>query len=223
MNYILEVQKISKSFQKRKHKTQIFKKLSFSLLDGESLAIIGPSGSGKSTLLHLLGGLDRPTEGKIVINKQDLNTLSDNDLSIFRNETIGFVFQFFYLLDYLTVEENVALPLFLRSENKLAAKEKAAELLDHFGLSHIAKSYPNQISGGEMQRASVARALIGSPKIILADEPTGNLDKDNAAKVLDAFDEIAKSGVSVVVITHDDWIARRFSNVLNLREGKLVD
>jgi len=186
------------------------------------MAIIGSSGSGKTTLLHILGGLDKPNSGEVRINNQILNKLNDNELSKFRNKTIGFVFQFFYLQDYLTARENVALPLILAGENTKRSLEKAEMLLNQVGLSHRFNHYPNEISGGEMQRIAVARALIHDPKIILADEPTGNLDKENAENILNIFDEIAKTGVSVVVITHDNWISKRFKNVLRLSKGVIT-
>lgn len=213
---------VTKSYRDGSSKILALNNISFNLPEGESMAIIGSSGSGKTTLLHILGGLDKPNSGEVRINNQILNKLNDNELSKFRNKTIGFVFQFFYLQDYLTARENVALPLILAGENTKRSLEKAEMLLNQVGLSHRFNHYPNEISGGEMQRIAVARALIHDPKIILADEPTGNLDKENAENILNIFDEIAKTGVSVVVITHDNWISKRFKNVLRLSKGVIT-
>lgn len=213
---------VTKSYRDGSSKILALNNISFNLPEGESMAIIGSSGSGKTTLLHILGGLDKPNSGEVRINNQILNKLNDNELSKFRNKTIGFVFQFFYLQDYLTARENVALPLILAGENTKRSLEKAEMLLNQVGLSHRFNHYPNEISGGEMQRIAVARALIHDPKIILADEPTGNLDKENAENILNIFDEIAKTGVSVVVITHDNWISKRFKNVLRLNKGVIT-
>lgn len=222
MSNIIQVHNVTKSYRDGSSKILALNNISFNLPEGESMAIIGSSGSGKTTLLHILGGLDKPNSGEVRINNQILNKLNDNELSKFRNKTIGFVFQFFYLQDYLTARENVALPLILAGENTKRSLEKAEMLLNQVGLSHRFNHYPNEISGGEMQRIAVARALIHDPKIILADEPTGNLDKENAENILNIFDEIAKTGVSVVVITHDNWISKRFKNVLRLSKGVIT-
>lgn len=221
MGNVIQVHNLVRSFQDGNLKTTALDDINFDLPEGESMAIVGTSGSGKTTMLHILGGLDKPTTGEVTINGELLNKMSDDQLSKFRNKTIGFVFQFFYLQDYLTAAENVALPLILANESRKSALEKARELLVQVGLEHRLNHYPKQISGGETQRIAVARALINNPKILLADEPTGNLDKENAEKILDTFDQIAKTGVSVVVITHDGWISKKFQNVLTLDKGKV--
>lgn len=219
---IIRVQKVSKVYQDGDRLVKALDDVSLSVPEGESVAIVGASGSGKSTLLQLIGGLDAPTSGDITVHGQKLADLSDEALSSFRNKTIGFVFQFFHLQDYLTAQENVALPLQIGGGNGLDAMDRAMEMLKIVGLADRAGHKPKQMSGGEMQRVAIARALVNNPRVILADEPTGNLDKANALGVLDAFDEIARSGVSVVIITHDESIKQRFGRLVRLDKGTLV-
>lgn len=221
MSAVIEVKKLSKKYMDGKRTTGALNEVSFSLPQGESMAVIGPSGSGKTTLLHLLGGLEQPSSGEIFVNERDLSRLNDSQLSEFRNDTIGFVFQMFYLHEYLTVAENIALPLWLGGKTSQDINLKVDELIQRVGLSERRDHYPNQLSGGEMQRVAVARALANDPKLILADEPTGNLDRENAENILNLFDEIGDSGVSIVVITHDKYVTERFQHVLKLNKGKL--
>jgi len=219
---VIELQTVTKKYKNGDHKTAALKSVDYKLAQGESLAIVGPSGSGKSTLLNLVGGLDKPSEGKVLIDGNELNKLNDNELSKFRNKTIGFVFQFFNLQEYLTAQENVMVPMLIAGEKQSHAKNYAEELLTQVGLGERKNFYPKQLSGGEMQRVAVARSLANQPKILLADEPTANLDKESAEKVLEIFDDIAKTGVSVIVITHDNSISSRFKNVLKLKNGEQV-
>ena len=219
---VIEIQSVTKRYKNGDHRTSAVKNLSYTLPQGESLAIVGPSGSGKSTLLNLVGGLDKPTEGKVKIDGSELNSLNDTELSKFRSRVIGFVFQFFNLQEYLTAKENVMVPMLIAGEKQSHAKSYAEQLLSQVGLSERKDYYPKQLSGGEMQRVAVARSLANKPKILLADEPTANLDKDSAEKVLEIFDDIAKTGVSVVVITHDNAISSRFKNVLKLKNGERI-
>lgn len=235
MKKIIQAEHLTKVYRKGGSKTVVLQNITFDLDAGKSMSIVGPSGSGKSTLLHILGGLDNPTSGEVQIDGQLLRTLSDKELSSFRNQKIGFVFQFFHLQDYLTAEENIALPskmwrryapcnFSLTSSKMLATrgkkiKEKAKELLDLVGLSHRTKHYPNEMSGGEMQRVAIARALINDPRLILADEPTGNLDKENTNKVLEILEKIAARGVSIVWATHDPRIDHRFQSELRIDKG----
>ncbi|MBL8014705.1 MAG: ABC transporter ATP-binding protein [Candidatus Doudnabacteria bacterium] len=221
MSQIIEVKKVSKSYLDGKRKTGALDDVSFSLPAGESMAIIGPSGSGKTTLLHLLGGLDKPSAGNVSVNGQELTGLSDKELSMFRNQTIGFVFQFFYLNEYLNVFHNIALPMWLAGKSGGAVDQRVNQLIERVGLIDRATHFPSQLSGGEMQRVAVARALANEPKLILADEPTGNLDRDNAENILQIFDEISDSGVSIVAITHDKYVADRFDHVVKLNKGRL--
>ncbi len=222
MSDIIQVHQVSKVYQDGDRQIRALDHISLNVAEGESIAIVGSSGSGKSTLLQLVGGLDTPTSGEITVDGQKLAELSDDQLSTFRNKTIGFVFQFFHLHDYLTAQENVALPLQLGGVHGTEAMHQAKAMLKKVHLQDRANHKPKMMSGGEMQRVAIARALVNNPRVILADEPTGNLDKQNALSVLDAFDEIARSGVSVVIITHDESIKQRFSRVIRLDKGALV-
>ncbi len=222
MESIIQVRTLTKKYQDGDTTVLALNNVNFSLPVDESLVIIGTSGSGKTTLLQLLGGLDYPTSGEVIIHGQVLGKLDDNDLSKFRNKTIGFIFQFFHLQEYLTAKENVALPLLLSGQNQEKAFQRAKELLQQVHMEHRINHTPTKMSGGEMQRVAIARALANDPKIIMADEPTGNLDKANADNVLDLFDEIARQkGVSVLMITHDETMAGRYQHVLHLDKGTL--
>ncbi|MFA6098357.1 MAG: ABC transporter ATP-binding protein [Patescibacteria group bacterium] len=222
MANIIETRGLTKEYQDGDSKVLALDNISIALPEKENMVIIGTSGSGKTTLLQLLGGLDYPTSGEVIINKQPINKLDDNKLSSFRNKTIGFVFQFFNLQDYLTARENIALPLLLDGQSQEKAFKRAEDLLKQINLEHRTNHTPAMMSGGEMQRVAIARAMANNPKIIMADEPTGNLDKTNAENILELFDEIAKKqGVSILMITHDESMARRYKNVLHLYKGKL--
>ncbi|MBU1110282.1 ABC transporter ATP-binding protein [Patescibacteria group bacterium] len=220
---MIRVENLTKIYGKGNTQTIVLKDLSFDLDNGESLCVIGPSGSGKSTLLHILGGLDNPTSGKVSINGQLLNELNDKELSAFRNKTIGFVFQFFYLQDYLTALENVILPAKISSETPKDIEKRAMELLGMVGLKHRMKHYPNEMSGGEMQRVAIARALVNNPQLLLADEPTGNLDKDNANKVIEIFDAVHERGVNIILVTHDEKLGKKFDTSFHVDKGALVN
>ena len=223
MQKIIELVNVTKKYKNGSQFTTALDNMNYSLNAGESLAIEGTSGSGKSTLLHLIGGLDKPTEGKVKINDKEVSRLNDSQLSKFRNDTIGFIFQFFNLQDYLNVTENVMVPMLFNGTKTNIARKKALELLEGVGLSKRATYFPRQLSGGEMQRVAVARSLGNDPKILLADEPTANLDRASADKVLDLFDEITKKNVSVIVVTHDPQVSKRFKNVIHLRDGKIIN
>ncbi|MBN2015977.1 ABC transporter ATP-binding protein [Candidatus Dojkabacteria bacterium] len=216
------VENLAKNYKNGRANLVALDNVSFSLNEGEDMAIIGPSGSGKTTLLNLIGGLDRPTKGKVIINNQDITRLKDKELSKFRNQTIGFVFQFFNLQEYLKAYENVMIPMLFAGIKPSKAKEKAEKLIESVGLADRENYYPRQLSGGEMQRIAIARSLANDPKILLADEPTANLDKESAQNVLEIFDRITKdSGVSVIVITHDPNICKKFKNIIHIRDGKI--
>lgn len=196
--------------------------ISFCMPAGESLAIVGPSGAGKTTLLQIIAGLDRPTAGEVHIAGQNISELGDKELSRFRNRAIGFVFQFFNLQSYFTAQENVAFPMLLAGAKKHVAMERAYTLLDQIGMGERAHHYPAALSGGEMQRVAVARAIINEPKLILADEPTANLDEKNAHLIIELLQGIVSQGVTLIVITHDSRISRRFSKVLRLQKGRII-
>jgi ABC-type lipoprotein export system ATPase subunit len=190
---------------------------------GETVAIMGPSGCGKSTLLYLLGGLDRPTGGEIWLDGQDLSRLSERGLARLRREAIGFVFQAFHLMDELTAVENVELPALLAGRSPRAARRRAEELLDRVGLADRAKFLPTQLSGGQRQRVAVARALVADPLVVLADEPTGNLDSAATREVLRLFDQLHQAGQTLVIVTHDPRIAATADRMISMRDGMFVD
>ena len=190
---------------------------------GAYVAIVGPSGSGKSTLMHLLGGLDRPTSGQLLIGGRDVAGLTAPEMAALRNRTIGFVFQSFHLLPRTSAVDNVALPLVYAGVRAGERRRRAAELLDRVGLGHRLAHRPNQLSGGEQQRVAIARALIGSPSLLLADEPTGNLDSATGAEVLALLESLnGESGVAVVLVTHDHEVAARARRQIRMRDGTVV-
>ncbi|BCJ60044.1 ABC transporter ATP-binding protein [Micromonospora endophytica] len=190
---------------------------------GDYVALIGPSGSGKSTLMHLLGGLDRPTGGRLVIGGRAVSELSPPELARLRNETIGFVFQAFHLLPRTSAVDNVALPLVYRGVNARQRRERAAAMLGRVGLGHRLDHRPNQLSGGEQQRVAIARALVTDPTVLLADEPTGNLDSTTGAAVLELLEQLnAESGVALVMVTHDAEVAARARRRIAMRDGVVV-
>ena len=190
---------------------------------GQTIALKGPSGSGKSTLLNLIAGLEEPTSGEICLSKTNINKLSVNGLASFRNENIGIIFQFFNLINDLTVLENISLPLLLRGINKKIAEQKAMVLIENIGLVDRINYKTNLLSGGESQRVAIARALIAEPKIILADEPTGNLDASNTANVMKLLlDNCKINNTSLLMVTHDESLLSRFDKVLNLESGKIL-
>jgi len=196
--------------------------VSISLDKGDFVAIVGPSGCGKSTLLHLCGAMDQPTSGSVQIEGISLSRLNDNDLTRLRRRRIGFVFQFFNLLPTLTVIENVALPLMLDGGDSNKADRQAKELIERVGLSHRTRHFPQQLSGGEMQRVAIARAIVHRPALLIADEPTGNLDSDNGAKILNLLSEINREmAVTILLATHSREIADAASRVIYMRDGRI--
>jgi ABC-type lipoprotein export system ATPase subunit len=190
---------------------------------GETVAIMGPSGCGKSTLLYLLGGLDRPTSGEIWLDGQDVTRLSERALARLRRDAIGFVFQAFHLMDELTAVENVELPALLAGRSPRAARQRATELLDRVGLTDRARFLPTQLSGGQRQRVAVARALVADPLVVLADEPTGNLDSTSTRDVLRLFDQLHAAGQTLVIVTHDPRIAATADRMISMRDGAFID
>ena len=197
--------------------------VSLSIEPGDNVAIVGPSGSGKSTLMHLLGALDRPTTGRLVIGGRDVARLSTAEMARLRNGTVGFVFQSFHLLPRTTALDNVALPLVYRGLGASARRRRAAAMLDRVGLGHRVKHRPNQLSGGEQQRVAIARALVTEPAVLLADEPTGNLDTATGQAVLGLLEALnAESGVALILVTHDRDVAARARRQITMRDGVIV-
>jgi putative ABC transport system ATP-binding protein len=197
--------------------------VSLTVQPGDYVAIVGTSGSGKSTLMHLLGALDRPTGGTLLIGGRDVSTLTPAEMAKLRNETIGFVFQSFHLLARTTAQDNVALPLVYRGIGRRERRARAVAMLDRVGLGHRVGHRPNQMSGGEQQRVAIARALVTGPSVLLADEPTGNLDTTTGQSVLALLESLNADGVAVVLVTHDRDVAARARRQIVMRDGLIVD
>jgi len=197
--------------------------VSLTVGEGDYVAIVGTSGSGKSTLMHLLGALDRPTSGTLLIDGRDVSTLGPAEMARLRNETIGFVFQSFHLLPRTTARDNVALPLVYRGIGRRERRERAAAMLERVGLAHRVDHRPNQMSGGEQQRVAIARALITSPSVLLADEPTGNLDSTTGQQVLALLESLNAEGVAVVLVTHDRDVAARARRQIVMKDGVILE
>ena len=221
-NPVIHAQNIAKIYHDGGLNVEVLKNLDFSIAEGESVSIIGSSGSGKSTLLHLLGGLDKPDSGSLKIMGKDLVALSQSQLGTLRNKNLGFVYQFHHLLAEFSALENVMMPLLIGKIPRREAEAQAADMLAKVGLAQRIRHRPAELSGGERQRAAIARALANRPKCLLADEPTGNLDRKNARLALDLMLELqAELGTALIVVTHDDELAARFQRVLTVQDGKL--
>jgi len=217
---ILSCEALTKTYVSGGREITVLRDITFELEAGEVLAVTGPSGSGKSTLLGLLAGLDRPARGRVVLDGHDLSALTEDERARLRAEKVGFVFQFFHLIPTLTARENVQVPLELRGED---ARARAEDLLARVGLAERGHHYPAQLSGGEQQRVAVARAFAHRPRILFADEPTGNLDAQNGANVVALLSEMNRElGTTLVLVTHDPDLARRAGRVIRLRDGAVV-
>ena len=217
---ILKVENLTKSYGKGEAKVDAIKNINLSINKGEFVAIVGPSGSGKSTLLHLLGGVDKPTSGKVYINDVDIYNLKEKDLSIFRRRNVGLIYQFYNLIPVLSVKENILLPAEL--DNRKIDKDYLDDLLKTLGLKERANHLPNELSGGQQQRTSIGRALINRPSIVLADEPTGNLDSKNSKEVLELLKlSVRKYNQTLIMITHDPSIALQADRVITIEDGTI--
>lgn len=216
---IIALEEIRKSYYLGKQELKVLKGISLRVSRNEYLALMGPSGSGKSTLMNLLGCLDTPTSGHYILNEKDVSKLSDDELAEIRNNEIGFVFQQFNLLPRLTAAENVALPLIYHGTPKKERSERALEMLDRVGLSDRSHHKPNELSGGQNQRVAIARALVNNPSIILADEPTGNLDSKTSVEIMHIFDKIQRDGNTVILVTHEEDIAHYAHRIIRLKDG----
>ncbi len=224
MKILVDVNDLTKIYQTGETKFVALKGLSWQVAGGDFVAVMGHSGSGKSTLLHLIGGLDQPTTGSVRVDGQFLAQMNETGLAKFRRRHIGFVFQFFNLIDNLTVQANVELPALLaNSKDKKAIRQRSAQLLERLGIGAQTDKHPWEMSGGQQQRVALARALINHPTLLLADEPTGNLDSRSGQEVLDIFQEFNRQGQTIVMVTHDPLAASKARQVLFLHDGCLVD
>ena len=221
---VLDCQNVSKSFNEAELHVTVLNDISLQVRKGEQIAIVGSSGSGKSTLLHLLGGLDIPTQGTILAAGKNWQTLNESQRGSWRNQTLGFIYQFHHLLAEFTALENVCMPLLIRGLSVKEAQERARAILDDVGLAKRLQHKPGELSGGERQRAAIARALVTEPQCVLADEPTGNLDRQTAEQVYERMLKLNQSaGTSLIVVTHDMNLAQQMQRTLQLRDGLLVN
>ena len=220
---MIRTENLTRIFRTEEVETIALNGVNIEVEDGEFIAIMGPSGCGKSTLLNILGLLDSPTEGKYWLNNEEVGHLKERERTAYRKGRIGFVFQNFNLIDELTVEENVDLQLKYLGVGKAERKERVLEILRKVKLSHRAKHYPHQLSGGQQQRVAIARAVVGKPSIILADEPTGNLDSKNSMEVMQLLSELNEEGTTIVMVTHSKHDATYASRIINLFDGQVVD
>jgi len=220
---MIRTENLTRIFRTEEVETIALNGVNIEVEDGEFIAIMGPSGCGKSTLLNILGLLDSPTEGKYWLNNEEVGHLKERERTTYRKGRIGFVFQNFNLIDELTVEENVDLQLKYLGVGKAERKERVLEILRKVKLSHRAKHYPHQLSGGQQQRVAIARAVVGKPSIILADEPTGNLDSKNGMEVMQLLSELNEEGTTIVMVTHSKHDATYASRIINLFDGQVVD
>ncbi|MDY0267076.1 MAG: ABC transporter ATP-binding protein [Methanimicrococcus sp.] len=219
---VVDVHDVYKSYYLGEEEVPILKGVHFQVFEGDFVSIVGPSGSGKSTLMNLLGCLDRPTSGTISVNGQDINLLDDNELAHLRGMEIGFIFQQFNLIPRLTAYENVMLPSYASKKEGINYPEKAKELLKMVGLEARMKHKPSELSGGQSQRVAIARALINNPAILLADEPTGNLDSKTSKEVMDYFRELNQNGATIIMITHNNELAVQTDRVITIRDGQIT-
>ena len=221
--HVIEIAGLYKDYDTPAGVFPVLKDVNLTIDEGDYVAIMGPSGSGKSTFMNILGCLDRPTKGEYKLDNQSVKSLDRNDLAKLRNKTIGFVFQGFNLLSRSSLLDNVSLPLVYASDSKSLRDEKSKKLLEKVGLGKYLHSKPNQISGGQQQRVAIARALVNQPRIILADEPTGNLDSKTSEEIMALFDSLNKEGITIIIVTHENDIADHASRQVRFLDGKIVE
>ncbi len=221
--HVIEIQSLYKDYDTPAGIFPVLKDVNLTIDEGDYVAIMGPSGSGKSTFMNILGCLDRPTKGEYILNNQSIKSLNNNQLAALRNQTIGFVFQGFNLLARSSLVDNVALPLVYAKDQKELRTKIAKNILERMGLGQYFESRPNQISGGQQQRVAIARALVNQPRIILADEPTGNLDSKTSEEIMKIFDELNQIGNTIILVTHESDIAKHASRQIRFLDGKIVE
>ncbi len=220
---LIKLENIRKVYKHYGIETHVLKGISLTVKQGEFVSIMGVSGSGKTTLMNIIGFLDTPTEGKYLFKGKDVSSLDDDSLSEIRNQHIGFVFQNFYLIPYLTALENVLVPTIYSKKIQKNVEEKGKKLLDKVGLGKRINFKPNQLSGGQQQRVAIARALINDPELILADEPTGALDSKTAKEIIDIFKSLHKEGKTIIIVTHDPKIAEETERVIKIEDGRIIN
>lgn len=220
---MIHLEKACRDFQVGEETVHALKDIDLDVLAGEYIALMGPSGSGKSTLLNVIGCLDRPTSGRYLLDGKDVTHLPEHELALIRRHKIGFVFQFFHLVPRLTAAENVELPMVFAGIPRAERKQRVARALESVGLSHRAKHRPNQLSGGERQRTAIARAVVMSPAILLADEPTGNLDTTSGNEIIGLIEKMNSQGLTLILVTHDPAIGGRARRIISMRDGAIVN
>lgn len=220
---MIQLINICRNFQVGEETVHALKNINLEIKDGEYIALMGPSGSGKSTVLNVIGCLDHPTSGKYLLDGKDVTNLSETELSLIRRNHIGFIFQFFHLVSRLDAAGNVELPMVFAGITRAERKERVQKALNSVGLSHRARHKPNQLSGGERQRVAIARAVVMGPSVLLADEPTGNLDTHSGSEIIQLIEEMNRGGLTVVIVTHDPSIGERARRRVSLRDGEIVE
>ncbi|NDV59876.1 ABC transporter ATP-binding protein [Bacteroides sp. 519] len=220
---IINLEGITKIYHTDEVETIALENVNLEVEQGEFLSVMGPSGCGKSTMLNITGLLDLPSEGKVYIDNIDTSGMKDGPMAEFRNKTLGFVFQSFHLINSLNVLDNVEMPLLYRKSSEKQRRELAKEVLEKVGLTHRMRHYPTQLSGGQCQRVAIARAIVGNPKIILADEPTGNLDSKMGREIMDILHKLNKEGTTIVMVTHDEHLAKETGRIIRFFDGRRIE
>ena len=220
---IINLTNVHKVYRTKEIETTALENVNLQINKGEFVSVMGPSGCGKSTMLNVIGLLDVATKGKVCINETDTSRMGDKELASFRNKTLGFVFQSFHLINSLNVLDNVELPLLYRSTSASERTKRAKDVLEKVGLSHRMKHFPTQLSGGQSQRVAIARAIIGNPLILLADEPTGNLDSKMGSEIINLLFDLNREGMSIVMVTHDEHIAKQTQRIVRFFDGRQVE